>query len=160
MATHEQIHKEIDLIQDVIKRMASNSFEVKKWLIGILTAIVVFKHEELMGGNTQFIWLLLVPVLSFWYLDSFFLSTEKLYREIYKWVIQNRSATDMYLFDLNTMERKYPGSEEEDLVKKKNSILNVAISPTIWPFYIVPALFILVYGVIYNVNICCHCCCK
>ena len=35
------IHKELDLIQGVITRMASNSFEVKKWLIGILSVVVV-----------------------------------------------------------------------------------------------------------------------
>ena len=51
----EIIHKELDLIQDVIKRMASNSFEVKKWLIGILSAIVVFSRDELLGGNIQLI---------------------------------------------------------------------------------------------------------
>jgi hypothetical protein len=59
------IHKELDLIQDVIKRMAFNSFEVKKWLIGILTAIVVFKHEELLGGSTEYIWLLFPSSSSF-----------------------------------------------------------------------------------------------
>ena len=59
MATPEQINKEIDLIQEVIKRMASNSFEVKKWLVGLLTIILVFKHDELLGGNIQLIWLLL-----------------------------------------------------------------------------------------------------
>ena len=142
----ENIHKELDLIQDVIKRMANNSFEVKKWLIGILTAILVFKHEELLGGNTELIWLLLIPVLSFWYLDAFFLSTEKLYREMYKWTIKYRNQTDKYLYDLNTMKREFPEGNTENLDKKGNSICNVMFSKTLIPFYIIPVIFIIAYG--------------
>jgi hypothetical protein len=154
----EIIHKELDLIQDVIKRMASNSFEVKKWLIGILTIIVVFKNEELLGGNSQLILLLLVPVLSFWYLDSFFLSTEKHYREMYKWAIRYRSQTEKYLYDLNSMSREFPEGNTEDLVIKKNNIWNVMISPTIWPFYAVPVFFIVVYAVLQRFSNCPHHC--
>ena len=154
----EEIHKELDLIQDVIKRMASNSFEVKKWLIGILTAIVVFKHEELLGGNSSFMWILLVPIVCFWYLDAFFLSTEKLYREMYHWVVRNRPHTDEYLYDLNTMKRQYPAGTFEDFVKPKNNVWRVAVSKTIWPFYAVPIFFVVVYAVTqYYLNGHCHC---
>jgi len=152
----EIIHKELDLIQDVIKRMASNSFEVKKWLIGILTAIVVFKHEELLGGNSQLIWLLLVPVLCFWYLDAFFLSTEKLYREMYKWIIKYRSQTDKYLYDMNSMSREFPVGNTEHLIIKKNNVWYVMISKTIWPFYVVPVLFIIAYAVLQYFSNCPH----
>ena len=156
--TTEEIHKELDLIQDVIKRMASNSFEVKKWLIGILTALVVFKHDELLGGNTTFMFILLVPILCFWYLDAFFLSTEKLYREMYHWVVKNRPYTDAYLYDLNTMKRVYPAGTEVNFVKPKNNVWRVAISKTIWPFYVVPILFVLLYsGIQYYLSGHCHC---
>ncbi len=140
---NEIIHKELDLIQKVIERMASNSFEVKKWLIGILTGIVVFKRDEMLGGNYQYIWLLLVPVLCFWYLDAFFLSTEKLYRELYKWVIIHRSRTNKYLYDLNTFKRFYDNEPEENLLKPKNNVWIVMFSRTLLPFYLVPIVFIL-----------------
>jgi hypothetical protein len=146
--TTDQIHKELDLIQDVIKRMASNSFEVKKWLIGILSAIVVFSREELLGGNIQLIGLLLVPVLCFWYLDAFFLSTEKLYREMYKWVIKNRRQTDLYLYDLNTMSREFPQGEVANFIIKKNNVWHVMFSKTLLPFYVVPMVFIVAYAVV------------
>ena len=144
--TSTEIHKELDLIQEVIKRMASNSFEVKKWLIGILTAIVVFKHDELLGGNGGFIWILLVPVLCFWYLDAFFLSTERLYREMYHWVVRNRPHTEDYLYDLETMERTDRQGTVESFVKAKNNVWRVAASKTIWPFYAVPIFFIVLYA--------------
>ena len=144
----EVIHKELDLIQDVIKRMASNSFEVKKWLIGILSAIVVFSREELLGGNIQLIGLLLVPVLCFWYLDAFFLSTEKLYREMYKWVIEYRPQTDKYLYDLNTMTRKCLNGNDVDFIIKKNNVWYVMFSKTLLPFYAVPVVFIIAYALV------------
>lgn len=146
--TKEEIHKELDLIQAVISRMASNSFEVKKWLIGILTAIVVFKHDELLGGKINYILLLLIPVISFWYLDSFFLRTERLYREMYKWVVTHRSQTDKYLYDLNTMSRELPDGQVKHFATEKNTLWRVAFSKTIWPFYIVPTAFILLYALV------------
>src|SRR5205823_5103149 len=134
----EEIHKELDLIQDLIKRMASSSFEVKKWLIGILTAIVIFKQEELLGGKLQMIWLLLIPIFAFWYLDAFFLRNEKIYREMYKWVVEHRSKTDKYLYDLNTMVRSYGAEREVQLVRPENTLWRVAFSTTLLPFYLVP----------------------
>jgi len=140
------IHKELDLIQEVIRRMASNSFEVKKWLIGILTAIVFFKHEELLGGNGQLLWLLFVPVLCFWYLDAFFLRSEKVYREMYRWVVQNRTATSDYLYDLNTMRRSHAGVEV-NFTERAGSIWKAIFSSTLVPFYLVPIVFIAAFGI-------------
>ena len=101
----EIIHKELDLIQGVINRMAANSFEVKKWLIGIITAIVVLSKDNIADGSSQMIWILLLPILSFWYLDAFYLSKEKLFKEMYRWVVSYRNKTDEYLYDLNTTKR-------------------------------------------------------
>ena len=144
--SNEELHKELDLIQQVIGRMASNSFEVKKWLIGILMAILVFKSEELLGGNHQFMLLLLIPIICFWYLDAFFLSTEKTYRELYKWVVTHRSETHIYLYDLNTFTREFPDGTITQLRKNKHKVPWVMISKTLWPFYALPLLFILVYS--------------
>lgn len=95
---HDNLHKELDLIQDVIKRMAQNSFQIRGWMIGILSVMVALQNKMLLSGADQFSPLaaafLLLPVLSFWYLDAFFLSTERLYREMYKWVVENRPHTD------------------------------------------------------------------
>lgn len=157
--TPEQIHKELDLVQDVIKRMAANSFEVKKWLIGILSAIIVFKHEELMGGDKYMVWLLLLPVVSFWYLDAFFLSAEKLYREMYHWLVINRPTTTDYLYDLNTFTRQNNG-QTTNFAKPEHKPIHVMFSKTLLPFYIVPFLFIVVYGLILlfkPVATCCYC---
>lgn len=140
------IHKELDLIQDIIKRMAANSFQIKAWLIGLLSAIVVFSMEKLTGIAGSFIGiftslLLLVPIVCFWYLDAFFLSTEKLYRELYKWVVANRPETKAYLYDLNTFTRVANG-QEVNLIKPENSIWQMMKSKTLLPFYLTPLSFV------------------
>jgi len=142
------IHKELDLIQDIIKRMAHNSFKVKAWIIGILSALVVVKSEVLFAKadaeNTfsmQMNLFLFLPIFCFWYLDAFFLSTEKLYRELYRWVVRHRPDTNAYLYDLNTFVRKV-NDNEENLILAKNGIWKVAFSKTLWPFYLLPMVFV------------------
>ncbi|MCK6691570.1 MAG: hypothetical protein L6Q97_05650 [Thermoanaerobaculia bacterium] len=136
-------------MQDVIKRMATNSFQVKAWLIGILSALMVFEKDTIFGdgaGSRDLAlimnWFLFLPILCFWYLDAFFLSTEKLYRELYKWIVNNRPHTDKYLYDLNTFKREVEGKTEH-LLLDKNNLWNVLISKTLWPFYAMPLAFVV-----------------
>ena len=146
-------HKELDLIQDVIKRMAQNSFQVKAWLIGILSALVVLESKSIFaqaGSDKVFSiemnLFLLLPILCFWYLDAFFLSTEKLYRELYKWVVKHRPDTTAYQYDLNTFTREV-GDKKENLLKPQNDVWHMMRSKTLLPFYLVPLFFVL--GVIF-----------
>jgi hypothetical protein len=143
------IHKELDLIQDIVKRMAANSFQVKAWLIGILSALVVIESKSIFAQagsdhafSIQMNIFLLLPIWCFWYLDAFFLSTEKLYRELYKWVVKHRPNTIAYLYDLNTFKREVDG-KEENLINPKNGIRSMMFSKTLLPFYLVPTLFVL-----------------
>jgi hypothetical protein len=142
------IHKELDLIQAIVTRMASNSFQVKTWLIGILSALIAFEKDTIFAQaagekllSIQMNAFLFLPILCFWYLDAFFLSTEKLYRELYKWVVKYRPVTDAYLYDLNTFKRKVE-DVEEDLMKPGNSISDMMRSKTLLPFYLMPLFFV------------------
>jgi hypothetical protein len=143
------VHKELDLIQDIVKRMAANSFQVKAWLIGILSALVILESKSIFAnanGDEAFSLkmnvFLFLPILCFWYLDAFFLSTEKLYRELYKWVVKYRPITDAYLYDLNTFTREVNG-EKENLLKESNGIWSMMFSKTLMPFYLMPLVFVL-----------------
>jgi hypothetical protein len=140
----EIIHKELDLIQDVIKRMAANSFQIKAWLIGILTGLIAFKNEQMFGGTMATLTLgkggvlglnalLLLPIFTFWYLDAFFLRTERLYVQIYTWVVKNRSTSTEHLYDLNP--RRFDD--------KVASITSIMFSKTLLPFYALPLIFVM-----------------
>jgi len=123
------LHKEIDLIQACITRMAHNSFLLKGWAISIIAVILALADKT---NNPIIISsILLIPLLCFWYLDSFFLRTEKLYRKMYEWVIEKRKLKDIsFLYDLNP--HRFDNEVE--------SIRKVMWSITLRYFYGIPVL--------------------
>ena len=156
--TETAIHKELDLIQEVIKRMANNAFQVKTWMITGLSAVAALKGELLFQSSYEnsYNWAglglsiaMLVIIVGFWYLDAFFLRTEKLYRKLYQWVVENRSKTNDYLYDLNTFKRSL-GENTRDLNAETESITDVMFSKTVLIFFlipIVPTTLLLIYHI-------------
>jgi hypothetical protein len=89
------LFKEIELIQGIIRRMASNSFVLKGWAV---TLVVV---TLLLRGTGYQPLIAFIPLIGFWILDAYFVRQERMYRRLYIWVTKNRLANDSYLFDLN-----------------------------------------------------------
>ena len=101
----EEFHKEIDLIQGCISRMAQNSFMIKGWAYMLVVAFVALTAEnlDLRILCATGIFLLLI----FWCLDAFFLKMEKLYRFKYEWVIAKRPEGEREcLYDLDPYQSK------------------------------------------------------
>lgn len=137
----ETLHKEIDIIQSVIKRLAHNSFLLKGWMISIIVAVLALTKDTLLTNNiTYFSLILCLPLIVFWYLDAFFLHTERAYRKLYDWVIKNRLQTDEYSYSLNYKRFK------DDV----DGILRTMFSKTLFPFYGITAI-ILILITIYNI---------
>lgn len=124
--------KEIDLIQDIIKRMASNSFKVKGWTITLVVATLLFK------GSKMQVFIAFIPLISFWFLDAYFLGQEILYRKLYNWIIANRSNSKEFLLNMDA-------SRFED---KKDTKLRIMFSQTLAWFYGSIFLLVLVYSLI------------
>jgi hypothetical protein len=128
------LEKEIDIIQGIINRLAHDSFLVKGWAI---TLIVV---TLLLQGSEEKVIVAFVPLIAFWILDSYYLQQERLYRELYKWVISKRLNTDEHLFDMNATRFK----------DKVHSIPQVMASITLLTFYGSIALLLLLL-ILYHV---------
>jgi hypothetical protein len=126
------LHKEIDLIQDCIKRMANNSFLIKGWTVSLIAVVLALAKDKIDFFYICLI--LLVPVLCFWYLDTFFLRTEKMYRKMYEWVINNRMTSDERMYDLN------PKNYESEV----DSTFKVMFSKTLKVFFGIPTLILIV----------------
>ena len=58
----EYMLKEIDIIQDIIKRMAFNSFIIKGWAITLVVVTLLLK-----GTEKYQVWLAFIPLLVFWF---------------------------------------------------------------------------------------------
>lgn len=96
---NEILHKEIDLIQGCINRMANNSFLLKGWIISLVAIVLAIKKEEIGFLHQGFIF---IPIVAFWYLDAYFLRLERLYRKLYGWTIENRvmnNSENLYNLD-------------------------------------------------------------
>ena len=142
MTKEEILHKEIDLIQSVINRMAHNSFMLKGWLVTILVAVLALTKDTLLTNNTEYLSLILIlPLVVFWYLDAFFLHKERCYRKLYDWVITNRMKTNEHMYSLN-----YKRFEKE-----VDNIFCIMFSKTLFPFYGITVLILIgifIYGII------------
>lgn len=98
--TPEVLHKEINLIQSCITRMANNSFYIKGWALSIVAVVLALYDKD---ANISFIaFIPILPVIGFWYLDAYYLRLECQYRQLYKWVVVERTqGRGEYLYDLN-----------------------------------------------------------
>ena len=136
----ETLHKEIDLIQGVINRMANNSFLLKGWTITLIVAVLAFTRDTLVANDVTYLsMVLLIPLFVFWYLDAFFLHKERCYIALYNWVIKNREKSNKNLYDLN-----YRRFENEVA-----SIWKIMFSQTLRTFYGIVVL-ILILITVYN----------
>ena len=129
----EYMLKEIEIIQDIIKRMAFNSFVIKGWAITLVVVSLLLK-----GTDKYQIWIAFIPLLVFWFLDAYFLWQERMYRKLYDWVVNNRLKTEDYLFDMNAYRFK-------DEVQSK---LRIMFSITLCWFYGSIAILIIIYTLV------------
>jgi hypothetical protein len=117
--------EELKMIQDIIKRMASNSFLIKGWTISLVVATLLLKGDRFQA------FIAFIPLLVFWCLDAYFLWLERLYRRLYNWVRENRLKTDEHLFDMDY--RRF--------IKDEQSRIRIMFSTTLCWFY--GSIFIL-----------------
>ena len=78
----DELFKEIDLIQGCINRMSQNSFMLKGWALTIFAGVTAFTKGENFSDPITLVCTTVIPFVCFWFLDSFFLRTEKKYRKM------------------------------------------------------------------------------
>lgn len=125
--SNEEIFKEIDLIQSCINRMASNSFLIKGWALGIYAGVTALTKGENLSNVILMLCTTIIPFICFWVLDAYFLQMERKYRAMYEDRLSRRKKyDDSELFELNP--NKY----------KTSSILRIMFSLTLMVFYGIP----------------------
>ncbi len=121
MAEDKRLH--LKFIQSIITRMSGNLFFLRGWTITLIAALLA-----LFAKDTNFkyaIWFLCVLTLVFWILDGYFLSQERLYRDLYNQVRKLKDEKIDYSMD-TTEFKKY----------KKNTVIFAMFSGTLMVFYI------------------------
>ena len=78
--TNENRVAHLGMIQAVITRMARNSFLLKGWAVTLVAALFALASID---TREEFAILALLPVITFWSLDAYFLREERLFRKLY-----------------------------------------------------------------------------
>lgn len=127
------------MIQNIIDRMARSSFFLKGWSIIFVAAVFGFVLKE---SNPTHVWLAVIPKLSFWALDGYYLKQEKLFRKLYDKVrVLDDERVD---FSMDT-------SQVKDDVK---NWFFICFSRTIWPFFL-PILAVIMVVLLWNLLVFC-----
>lgn len=136
---NQELHKEIDLIQGCINRMASNSFFVKGWALSVFAGVTAITRGENLNNIILLLCTTIVPFVCFWFLDAFFLQTERKYRKMYTERLTKRKDGDnSKLYELD------PSGYKVDCIFK------VMWSKTLFVFYGIP-LFAIIVILMFNI---------
>ena len=72
--------KHLEMIQSIIQRMANNSFILKGWTVSLIVAIFALADRMLNQSYFAFAY---IPVITFWFLDAYYLQLERKYVMLY-----------------------------------------------------------------------------
>ena len=126
--------KEIDLIQACINRMAQNSFMIKGWTISLVAVVLAVLPESF--DLTGLCLIGIVATLCFWYLDAFFMRTEKLYRWKYEWVLEKRLSCEDFCYNLDPYNTQMWLLNKDGTEKKAPNIREIMATKTLFPIYL------------------------
>ena len=73
--------KYLAMIQSVITRMAANQFTVRKWSVGLGTAIIGWAVSG--EGETKRAIVAVLPAAAFWIMDGYYLDLERRFRALF-----------------------------------------------------------------------------
>jgi hypothetical protein len=79
----------LKMIQDVIARMAGNSFLLKGWTVTLVAALFAFAAKDAERSLVIIAW---IPLLVFAGLDAYYLLQERLFRRLYDQVAMTPGA--------------------------------------------------------------------
>lgn len=122
--------KHLEMIQNIISRMANNSFLLKGWTVTLVAGIFAISSKE---ADKIYFLIAYIPVFVFWGLDSYYLLQERLYRSLYD-TIRDMDENDID-FSLKATSKDFPSD--------KNCYCNCVFSKTELWFYLPLALTIL-----------------
>ena len=121
------------MIQKIINRMGNNSFSLKQWAVGIMIAIYAFAGEN----SHKAVIVTIIPLITFWILDSYYLMIERKFRCLYDEVRKKKDKNIDFNMNFNLIRVDLKDANKYCLVK-------VAFSKTILPFYLICILTTLI----------------
>jgi hypothetical protein len=85
--------KHLSMVQGVINRLAGNSFSLKGWSVTLVSALLALAVNT---ASASLVAVALLPALTFWGLDGYFLAQERLFRGLYARLINPEDEVPAY----------------------------------------------------------------
>ena len=127
--------KHLEMIQGIINRMNTNSFQIKGFTVAIVSALLTLYSRNQNG------WLIAIgipPIVILWILDSYYLQHERIFRGIYKDIISQNDK--IVIKDFEMPFENYQGW--------KYSIINAMILSVNCFIYLAILTFLITFGLI------------
>jgi len=107
---NEEVVEHLRLIQAVVARHEQNSFASKGWAVLVVTAIFALSSKD---PNPISFLVALIPTLTFWGLDAYYLRQERLFRKLYD-AVRSIDPSDLSNnpFSMDTLPYTYPDFPE------------------------------------------------
>jgi hypothetical protein len=108
----EQYIKHLQLVQQVVERLARNSFAVKGWSITLIGAILALTNKE---STPDLVKIAALPAVMFWVLDAYFVHKERLFRALHEAIGAvlrgDAAAASVKLWSMSTkaFQKEHPG---------------------------------------------------
>lgn len=118
------VQAHLSILQNVIQRMSTNSSSAKGWCITSVSAILVLVANK---GNRDYAFIALMPALLFFFLDAYYLSLEKRFRDSYNVFVRKLHGRELVVEDLYSV---VPSDEA------RAALLGSLKSASVWPFYV------------------------
>lgn len=134
--------KHLEMIENIIERMAKNCFQLKTWT---MTLVVLIGGLASKDTERKFILIAFIPIIVFWLLDTYYLRLERQYRILYKTVTEKRDDEIDFSMDLSQIQNMSISDS------KKICPLNCFLSTTEIVFYL--PITVTLGVIIYILNI-------
>lgn len=125
----------LSILQSVINRMAANSAGCKTWCIALVSVTVVIIADK---DKPDYVWISIVPIVLFLFLDSYYLGLERIFRVLYNDFIRKLHSSSATINDVFIV------TGGPSVGKTLMSTVKACTSISIWPFYSLLALMLAI----------------
>lgn len=128
--------EELKMLQDIIKRMADNSFKLKGWTVSIIIIAMIFR------AKIDNLLLCFVPLVAFGILDAYYLMLERKFRELYNSKVELFHNLKIEIFHSDAIKEaikekyKFKQMFQFKIEKTKWDIAKAIFSYSILGFYV------------------------
>ncbi|OJX33613.1 MAG: hypothetical protein BGO86_02805 [Chryseobacterium sp. 36-9] len=99
----EEKLKHLEFIQNIILRMANNSFIIKGWCITLIAGLFALAEKD---SSKVYVLIAFIPILAFWILDAYFLHKEIAFRCLYEDVRKKENGQIDFNMNVSEFEKE------------------------------------------------------